>query len=142
MSEKLEQQITRIAIALVGVFIALKQAGVLPSDRKDTSTMERHFNSVIGLIVLGVMAWVGATTQNLTTEVAELSVRYEEMDARFDTLEEGTKDRFTGNDSILLRETIIERIEASERQLMGRMSDQETEINRMWDRVNALEDQR
>lgn len=60
---------------------------------------ERHFQSFIGIIVIGVMGWVGYNVNESAKKIVALDIKVETLQEQIDDIEEGTRNRYTKQDA-------------------------------------------
>ena len=92
------------------------------------STIERHFQTLMGLIVIGVMSWVGWTTANSNESLARAEVRIE-------ALQEDLAD-LKANMSLV---NMIE-MRGDLRGLKALVNSQEERINTIWPRMREMKE--
>lgn len=63
------------------------------------STLERHAQTLIGLVVAALLGWVGMTVQDLTTTVARMEEKIVSLERQIDILQANTRDRYTKQDA-------------------------------------------
>ena len=87
-------------------------------------TLERHFQSIIGVIVIGVLGWVGYNVNDTAKQIAVLGTQLEALQEQVDDLKEGTRERYTKTDAardFLLRDSNINSLLARIDRLEGRV---------------------
>jgi len=67
---------------------------------QEKAPFERHVQTVIQVIVIAIVAWVGKTTQDSSIEIARLSERIEGMKSNIKTLSNKVNDRYTSDDAV------------------------------------------
>lgn len=72
-------------------------------DRRPVSTggsaLERHAQTIIGVVVAGLLGWVGVTVQDLTTTVARMEEKIIGLNRQIEILQSQTRDRYTKQDA-------------------------------------------
>jgi len=63
------------------------------------SSLERHVQSLIGVLVVGLLGWVGLTLQTMTESVARLEEKVAGLERQLDFLQGQTRDRYTRGDA-------------------------------------------
>lgn len=63
------------------------------------TALERHAQTLIGIIIAGVLGWVGLTVQSLTTTVARMEEKIAGLERQIDILQSSTRDRYTRQDA-------------------------------------------
>jgi len=71
----------------------------------DQSVMERHAQTVIGAIIIGLILWVGNTVTQNQKQIAEMTVKIAFMVDKINTLEArlsmAAEDRYKGKEALL-----------------------------------------
>lgn len=63
------------------------------------TALERHAQTLIGIVVASLLGWVGVTVQDLTTTVARMEEKIVSLERQIDILQSNTRDRYTKQDA-------------------------------------------
>lgn len=68
--------------------------------RESRSVLERHVQTIIGAVVVGLLGWVGITLQDMTASVARLEEKVAGLERQLMHLQSQTADRYTRQDAV------------------------------------------
>ncbi len=64
------------------------------------ANFERHFNTIIGIIIAALLGWFGLTTQNMSVRLAVVESSMSQLTIQVSRLREATNDRYTSREAV------------------------------------------
>lgn len=112
------------------------------SDKEKTTTLERHAQTIIAALILGIISWIGVTVQDQSTKMLVMDERMQNLKSQIEVLTTfASQPRFTKEDfhaemkSYEMRVNLIEDELRKRVNFMNSTEDRIREIERKMDRA-------